>query len=262
MKILNKADIAIIGGSGIESLLEESKLVRIETPYGKPPPISVGIIEGKKTAFLPRHGLNHTTPPHCLKNRANICALNELGVQRIIATNAVGALKDNFKPGDLVAPHDFIDFTKNREYTFFDSPPVTHVDMSHPFCPETRNTLIEAVKQITNETLEPAVLACTEGPRYETPAEVKMLRNFGCDVVGMTTVPEVVLARELEMCYASLCFVSNMASGLQKKQTVSEMTRFAKKRRSVIRQVLNRVITLLPEIRNCECANALKDARL
>lgn len=262
MKILDKVDIAVIGGSGIEGLLKESKLVRIGTPYGIPSPISVGIIEGKPIAFLPRHGSDHTIPPHRLNNRANIYGLNELGVQRIIATNAVGALNDNLKPGDLVAPHDFIDFTKNREYTFFDSSPVTHIDMSHPFCPEIRNTLIETARQITNKPLKTSVLACTEGPRYETPAEVMMLKNFGCDVVGMTTVPEVVLARELGMCYASLCFVSNMASGLQKKQTVSEMAKIAKNMRSIIRQVLKRALILLPEVRNCECANALKDARL
>jgi 5'-methylthioadenosine phosphorylase len=261
-KNLDKADIAIIGGSGIENLLKKSNLVRIGTPHGIPPPISVGMIEEKPVAFLPRHGFNHAIPPHQLNNHANIYALKELGVKRVIATNAVGSLKGNLKPGCLAIPYDFIDFTKNRKYTFFDFSPVTHIDMTNPFCPEILNTLVEATRQITGNTLKPVVLACTEGPRYETPAEVKMLRNLGCDIVGMTTVPEAVLARELGICYASICLISNMASGLQEKQTVSEMAKLAKEKRSVIRQILKKAVVLLPHIRSCECAHALRDSRL
>lgn len=262
MKSLSRADIAIIGGSGIENLLQEVKPMRIGTPYGLPPPVSVGKIKGKIAAFLPRHGVDHTIPPHCLNSRANISALHKLGVKRILATNAVGALKSKLKPGDFVIPHDFVDFTKDREQTFYDSSPVTHIDMSQPFCPEIQSALMKATEQVGKSAWNKAVIACTEGPRYETPAEVKMLQCAGCDVVGMTTLPEAVLARELEICYASLCYVTNLAAGLQIKQSISELTRFTEENNLIIREVLEKAITLLPETRNCKCANALKDARL
>lgn len=262
MKSSSRADIAIIGGSGVEDLLKEAKPVRIATPYGFPPPVSVGEIEGKIAVFLPRHGINHAIPPHRLNNRANISALHKLGVKRIFATNAVGALNSKFKLGDFVIPHDFVDYTKNREQTFYDSSPVTHIDMSKPFCPEIQSALMKATEHVGKSAWNKAVIACTEGPRYETPAEVKMLQHVGCDVVGMTTLPEAVLARELEICYASLCYITNLAAGLQAKQSVSELTRFAEENKLIIREVLKKAITLLPEIRNCKCVNALKDARL
>jgi 5'-methylthioadenosine phosphorylase len=262
LKNLNKANVAVIGGSGFERFLKKVEHVRVGTPYGLPSPVFLGKIERKNVAFLPRHGSNHTIPPHCINYRSNIFALHMLGVKQIFATNAVGGINRRLKPGDLVVPHDFVDFTKHRKETFFDDAPVTHVDMSQPYCPEIRNALIEAAKHVGENIWDRAVLACTEGPRYETPAEVRILRNFGCDVVGMTGLPEAVLARELEMCYASLCYVSNMAVGLQKRQTVSGLARIAEKKKFVIEQVLKEAISSLPKTRGCICAHALKDARL
>ena len=221
-----------------------------------------GEIRGKMAAFLPRHGLSHAVPPHRVNYRANIFALHILGVERVFATNAVGGINRRLKPGDLVAPSDFVDFTKLRKGTFYDGTPVTHVDMSQPYCPEIRGVLIEAARHVGESIWDEAVLACTEGPRYETPAEVKMLRSLGCDVVGMTGMPEAVLARELEMCYASLCYVSNMAVGLQERQTASELTRIAEKKKLVIEQILKEAIAALPKKRGCTCAHALKDAQL
>lgn len=262
LRNLSKASIAIIGGSGLESLLKEIERVRVGTPYGLPPPVSIGTIEGKIVAFLPRHGLSHSVPPHCINYRANIFALHILGVERVFATNAVGGINNRLKPGDLVVPHDFVDFTKFRKGTFYDGAPVTHVDMSQPYCPEIRGVLIEAAKNVEESVWSEAVLACTEGPRYETPTEVKMLQSLGCDVVGMTGMPEAVLARELEMCYASLCYVSNMAVGLQERQTISELTKIAEKKKLVIEQVLKEAIASLPKTRKCNCASALEDAQL
>ena len=257
-----RVDVAIIGGTGLEDLLEEAGQIRLGTPYGLPPPISIGEINGKTLAFLPRHGVHHSVPPHKLNYRANIYALHQMGVERIIATNAVGAINTKFKPGDLVVPHDLVDFTKFRRFTFYDDAPVTHIDMSQPYCPDIRSFLIRAARGCDAQPWDRAVLVCTEGPRFETPAEIEMFRRLGCDVVGMTVSPEAVLARELEMCYATLCFVSNMAAGMQERLSVGEVARVAKEKIPVIRQILREAIKNLPEDRSCPCARALEDARL
>jgi len=262
LKNSNKASIAVVGGSGLERLLKEARQIRVGTPYGLPTTISLGKIEEKTVAFIPRHSVGHTIPPHRVNYRANIFALHTLGVERIFATNAVGGINSNLKPGDLVIPHDFEDFTKLRKGTFYNSAPVIHVDMSKPYCPEIRSVIIKAARKIGESTLDEAVLACTEGPRYETPAEVMMLRSLGCDIVGMTGLPEAVLARELEMCYASLCYVSNMAVGLQESQNASDLTNIAEKKKVVIEQILKEAIASLPKARSCVCAHALEDARL
>ena len=262
MKTSRKASIAIIGGSGLESLTKATQPVRVGTPHGIPSAIQIEEISGKRVAFLARHGSSHKIPPHKVNYRANIFALRELGVRRIFATNAVGGISRRLEPGNLVVPHDFIDFTRLRRVTFYDEAPVTHIDMSQPYCPEIRNALIEAAESVGQKVINMSVLGCTEGPRYETPAEISMLRSMGCDIVGMTGVPEVILARELEMCYASLCYVSNKAAGLQEHQTVHEIAEIAEKKKSAIKQVLKEAIVSLPEKRNCRCAHTLKDARI
>jgi 5'-methylthioadenosine phosphorylase len=262
LKSSSKASIAVVGGSGLELFPQEAKLVRVGTPYGLPSPIFIGDVDGRHLAFLARHGVGHTVPPHRINYRANIFALNILGVERILATNAVGSLNEQLKPGDLAVPKDFLDFTTLRSKTVFDTAPVTHVDMSEPYCPELRNALIEATQRTGKRVWGKAVLACTEGPRYETPAEVAMLRQLGADIVGMTSLPEAVLARELEMCYASLCYVSNLAAGLQERQTISELSKTAEEIRPVIEQILKDTVSSLPKTRSCICAHALRDAQL
>ena len=235
--------------------------IRVGTPYGLSPPISIGELGERLVAFLPRHGISHSIPPHRVNYRANIYALHSMGVERVVATNAVGAINPDFKPGDLVVPHDLIDFTKLRQLTFYDKAPVTHIDVSHPYCPETRALLIETMKKNVARRWSRSVLVCMEGPRYETPAEIEMLRRLGCDIVGMTGVPEALLARELEMCYATLCFVSNMAAGMQQRLTAGEVTKVAEKIMPIIQQTLRETIERLPVERHCPCAHALKDAR-
>jgi 5'-methylthioadenosine phosphorylase len=261
LKNLKKAKIAIIGGTGFENLLENTGQLRLGTPYGIAPPLHIGKICGKRVIFLPRHGSNHSVPPHKINYKANIYALYEVGVKRILATNAVGAINFNFKPGDIVVPHDFIDFTKLRSATFYDEAPVTHIDVSQPYCPEIRKLLIETAEKLGFHAWDKAVLVCTEGPRYETPAEIEMFRRLGCDIVGMTGVPEAVLARELEMCYASICYVSNMAAGVQKRLTALEVSKVSKSVLPRIEQILIETIKTLPSERNCLCVSALKDAR-
>lgn len=263
MKSLKKAKIAIIGGSGFEKLFNCSEKLHIRTPYGSPPPISIAKIDGKKVAFLPRHGPDHTVPPHKIKYRANIYALHTLGVERVIAVSAVGAINQKFKPADIVIPHDFIDFTKLRCTTFYDEAPVTHVDVSEPYCPEVRETLVKILQKRKLRVWSKAVLVCTEGPRFETPAEIRMFRRLGCDIVGMTGIPEAVLAREMEMCYASLCYVSNMAAGLQERLTTFEVSKVCQQIMPNIEQILIETVRLLPIPRKdkCPCGNALRSAR-
>lgn len=264
MRNLKKARFAIIGGTGFEKLFKEAKETQIRTPYGVAPPIYIGEADERKVAFLPRHGPKHSVPPHKINYRANIYALHKLGVERILAVNAVGAINRNFKPGDIVVPHDFVDFTKHRPTTFYDEAPVTHIDVSSPYCPEIRKLLVETSRKLKMRVWDRAVLVCTEGPRFETPAEIEMFRRLGCDVVGMTGVPEAVLARELEMCYAALCFVSNMAAGMQERLTPSEVSKISKQIMPKMEQILIETIRALPLERgkNCPCVRALKDARL
>ena len=261
MKNLQKAEIAVIGGSGLEEIFESKKTLRIGTPYGLPSRIFLSEIDGRNVAFLPRHGKAHSVPPHKINYRANIYALHKLGVVRIIATNAVGAINEKFSPGDLVVPHDFVDFTKRRVPTFYESSPVTHVDFTFPYCPEIRETLISSARKLNVKVWDRAVLVCTEGPRFETPAEIEIFRKLGCDVVGMTGIPEAVLARELEICYASLCYVSNMAAGLQSKLSAVEVKRVIGNIFPVFEQVLRETVRTLPHVRKCPCKDALKDAR-
>lgn len=256
-----KVEFAIIGGTGFERLFKYAEPLLVGTPYGIAPAISAGKINGKNVAFLPRHGPNHSVPPHKINYRANIYSLYKIGVKRILATNAVGAINPDFKPGDIVIPHDFVDFTKLRCTTFYDEAPVTHVDVSQPYCPETRKLLIETAEKMGLTVWDKAVLVSTEGPRYETPAEIEVFRRLGCDIVGMTGLPEAVLARELEICYASVCYVSNMAAGMQKRLTAHEVSEVSKRVSPKIEQLLIETIKSLPHERNCPCAHALGDAR-
>ncbi|HEY4675210.1 MAG TPA: S-methyl-5'-thioadenosine phosphorylase [Candidatus Bathyarchaeia archaeon] len=260
---MEKTRIAIIGGTGFEQIVKNAEQTQTKTPYGLVKPLSFGEIAGKKIIFLPRHGAGHSIPPHKVNYRANIYALHKAGVERIIALSAVGAINRVFKPGDIVLPHDFADFTKMRAETFYDDAPVTHVDVSEPYCPEMRKLIIKTAKKLGISMQENAVLVCTEGPRFETAAEIRIFGRLGCDVVGMTSVPEVVLARELEICYASVCFVSNMAAGIQERLTPHEVSKISEKISPKVEQLLIETIKILPLERegNCPCVNALKDAR-
>ncbi len=260
---MKKAEIAIIGGTGTEAISKSvDEPLRIGTPYGLAPPIFLGELGKRTVAFQPRHGVNHDLPPHKVNYRANIYALHSLRVTRIIATSAVGAINLEFRPGDLVIPHDFVDFTKQRPFTFFDTAPVTHIDMCEPYCPEIRQALIKAAKLKHLEAHNRAVFVSTEGPRFETPAEIQVFRRLGCDIVGMTGVPEATLARELGICYAPVCLVTNMAAGLQKHLASVEHVEAARKMAPSLEQLLSEALIHLPEKRQCQCRQVLEGARL
>jgi len=260
---LPKTSIAIIGGSGLERLFEKPEQSIIKTPYGSAPPVSIGKVGGKHVVFLPRHGPNHSVPPHRINYRASMWALHTLGVRRIFATNAVGAINCDFKPGQIAVPNDFVDFTKGRCATFHDEAPVTHVDFSEPYCPQMRKLLLDAARKTGLHVWDKAVMVCTEGPRLETPAEIEMFRRLGCDIVGMTGFPEAVLARELGMCYASACYVSNMAAGIRRRLSTRDVSSVSKQIMPKLEKLLIESIKGLPieSKEACQCANALQSAR-
>ena len=207
--------VAIIGGTGVYSLESGVREGSVETPYGA---VSYSIItrNGREIVFLPRHGKSHGTPPHKINYRGNLWALKELGVEHILSTVAVGSLRSDLKPGELILLGDFIDFTKGRIQTFYEGAAgVAHVSMAEPYCPMLRARLKEQAARMNLELRPEAVYVCTEGPRFETAAEIRFYRTAGGEVVGMTSVPEVVLAKELGICYASVGIVTNMATGME-----------------------------------------------
>lgn len=260
-----RAEIAIIGGSGFYALdlLEGTKEVVIDTPYGRSPEIAVGEVAGRGVAFMPRHGRKHTVPPHLINFRANLWALRELGVARVLATTASGSLNPGMLPGDLVLLDQFIDFTKRRQQTFYEGGEggVVHVDVSEPYCPELRDVLRKAARAMKLKLHPRATYGCTEGPRFETPAEIRAMRRLGCDLVGMTNVPECVLARELELCYAAIAVVTNFAAGLAgKKLTHAEVVELIGERMPSVKELVREAIPKIPSKRTCACSRALEGA--
>ena len=210
--------VAIIGGSGLTSLkgLNVAKSETVRTPYGEPSgPMLYGQLRGKEVVFLPRHGPNHTIPPHRVNYRANIWALKQAGVGRIIAVAAVGGIADDLNARDLLFPDQIIDYTYGRAHTFFDGgeDKVTHVDFTFPYCPDLRRHLIEAARLAGIAVRDKGTYGATQGPRFETAAEIRRMERDGADVVGMTGMPETALARELDIRYAAIAVVVNRAAG-------------------------------------------------
>lgn len=213
------AEIAIIGGSGLTSLsgLEIIKREIVPTPYGGcSGAVSRGVYAGKEIIFLPRHGYGHTIPPHRINYRANMWTLKEVGVSKIIAVAAVGGIRSDLGPTQLAIPDQIIDYTWSRVNTFFEEglTDVVHIDFTQPYCEEMRKVLIAAAKKAKLKIANSGTYGATQGPRLETAAEIKRLRQDGCHMVGMTGMPEAALARELGMCYATCAVSANWAAGL------------------------------------------------
>ncbi len=254
--------IAIIGGTGLyEPQIFGGKKKEIETPYGATEVI-VGSLKGKKIVFLSRHGSGHALPPHKINYRANVLGLKRMDVKRIIAVNSVGGINSKLAPGDLIVPNDFIDLTKGRDSTFY-ADKVVHVDFTNPYCPEVRAALVSAADEVRGRVFDGGVYACTQGPRFETPAEIRMLSALGADVVGMTGLPEAVLAREQEMCFASVCIVTNYAAGISKdKLTAIEVKEMIERMLGDMKKVMARTIERIPARRKCRCSKTLGGARM
>jgi len=256
-------EIGIFGGTGIydSGILEDAKEISLDTPYGKPSDsITVGIFKGRKIAFLPRHGKKHAIPPHLINYKANIWAFKELGITRIIAPSAVGSLKEEIEPGHFALPTQFIDFTKSRDGTFSENGRVIHISVADPFCPELQSSILKVVKEQNFHIHKDCIYVCIEGPRFSTKAESKFYRTTGAGIIGMTLVPECQLAREAQMCYASISTVTDYDVWAEKPVTAKEVLETLSKNVERTKKVLTDLISQIPKTRSCSCANALKEA--
>ena len=257
------AEIGIFGGTGIydSGLLKESKEITIETPYGKTSDsITIGEFNEKKVAFMPRHGKKHTIPPHLINYKANIWAFKELGVKRIIAPSAVGSLKEEFEPGNFALPSQFIDFTKSRKGTFSEDGRVIHISVADPFCPELQNIILDVVNEQQVKIHKDATYVCIEGPRFSTKAESKFYKSTGADIIGMTLVPECQLAREAQICYASISTVTDYDVWAEKPVTAKEVMETLSKNVEITKKILTLLINKIPETKSCSCDKALEEA--
>lgn len=253
--------IGIIGGSGMYEMLEQPKMLIQDNQFGRSSEIYEGKLNGKLVYFLPRHGPNHTIIVPRINYRANIWGLHELGCETIIATNSVGSLNPDIHIGDMVVPHDFIDFTRRFPRSFYDDTPVAyHVEMKPAYCPTLRELLIDASKRIhQGQTHEKAVLVVEEGLTYNTQAEHEMFRQWGGDLVGMTTLPEAILAREAAMCYAHICMPTDcLGQPIRSDVFQSHLKNGV---RDFI-EIITDVVGKLTDERDCPCAHALDHAIL
>ena len=257
------ADIAIIGGTGVydPALLKDAVEIYPDTPYGKPSAkIIVGTLGERKVAFLNRHGEGHSIPPHKVNSRANIHALKELGVTRILAPTAVGSLHEDYKPGDLVVIDQFIDRTHGRPSTFYEDGKVCHISVADPFCPDMRKLLIETGKSLGYEIHDKGTMVCVNGPRFSTRAESLLFKSWGCHTINMTLVPECVLAREKEICYASVAMVTDYDCWKEHNVTLDDVISTMKQNEEKVKKILVEAIQKIPAKRECSCGSALKGA--
>ncbi|MEW6001427.1 MAG: S-methyl-5'-thioadenosine phosphorylase [Nitrospirota bacterium] len=258
--------IGVIGGSGLyevkEVVIKEVK--NISTPFGDPSDsYRIGELSGKKIVFLPRHGSPHHIPPHKINYRANIWGFKEVGAQRVISINSVGGISREMKPGTMSIPDQIIDMTGKRESTFYDSNEVVHIDFTEPFCPELKKSIFMAAERSGLKLKKSGTYVCIDGPRLETRSEIKFFSSIGADVVGMTLMPEASLAREAELCFASISVITNYAAGItEKRLTTKEVIEMMKEVAGQINRLLGEILGLIPVERKCFCKDALKEARM
>jgi len=263
-----EAEIGVFGGSGFYSLMDDVKEMEVSTPYGKPSDkVALGEIAGRKVAFIPRHGKTHEYPPHKIPYKANLWAMKQLGVTRIIAPAAVGSLQARVKPGDFVVCDQFVDRTNCRADTFYDGKPVTHISCADPYCPELGKIAVQAAKKLGVTVHEKGTVVVIQGPRFSTRAESNWFRGQGWEVINMTQYPEVVLSRELEICYANVSLVTDYDVGLEgapgiKPVSAAEVGEIFKKNNERVKRLITEMIPKIPGERKCACATALKGARL
>jgi len=261
-----KADIGIFGGSGFYSLLDDVEEIKIKTPYGDPSDsLFLGNIEGKKVAFLPRHGRKHSIPPHKINYRANLWAMKELGVTRIISPCAVGSLQKKLKPGDFVISDQYIDRTRGRIDTFYDGPVATHVSAADPYCSELRELTIKATVKNKITCHKTGTIVVIQGPRFSTKSESKWFTSMGWSTINMSQYPEAHLARELEMCVVNIALVTDYDCGLVgdvAPVSHAAVMKVFEQNLDKLRKVLFTVCSLIPEKRKkCKCGETLKHAR-
>ncbi len=261
---VERAEIGVFGGSGFYSLLERAREVWIETPYGAPSDkVAIGEIAGKTVAFLPRHGKEHLYPPQTINYRANLWAMKELGVSRIIGPTACGSLKKDVAPGDMVVADQVVDRTTGRRDTFYDGPITTHVSFADPYCPQLRPLAIEALKSLSITTHETGTIVVIQGPRFSTRAESKWFQDAGWEVINMTQYPECYLARELEICYVNISLITDYDVGLPGAPPVTheDVLKVFASNNDRVKQAIFKIIAAIPSERTCGCGSALASAR-
>jgi 5'-methylthioadenosine phosphorylase len=254
--------IGVIGGSGIEGVLEGGSrhTHRISTPWGAPSgPVEEGVVGGVKVLFLARHGPGHSIPPHRVNYRANIDALRALGAEAIVTVSSVGSLREELAPGTFVLPSQFVDFTKSRPTTFFDGGRVYHVSLADPFCPDVGQRAAEVGRELGQPFAERKTYVCVEGPRFSTRAESTFFRGIA-DIIGMTLVPEVTLARERGICYTCLAMVTDYDVWADRPVETKEILAVMRANGERMGNVLSRLIPRLATAPTCSCARALDEA--
>ena len=257
--------IGIIGGTGIYRLngIENLHEERVETPFGSVR-LNAGCLGGKEVAFLTRHGEHHSIAPNQINYRANLYALKEFGVKTVFATACSGSLNPDYQVGSFVLLEQFLDFTKNRTATFFENSadkPISHLDFTEPYCGTLGDAVVKAAESVGENVLRGATYCCMEGPRFETAAEVSMLKMLGGDLVGHTGYPEVVLAREAGMCYCSIGIVSNMAAGIINQSiNPKEATDIVSGCLEILQTILSETIKSMPSEFDCACQHAVESA--
>jgi 5'-methylthioadenosine phosphorylase len=257
--------IGVFGGSGFYAFLETVETVEVETPYGKPSaPVTVGEVGGAKVAFLPRHGSSHELPPHRIPYRANVWAMRELGVRRIIGPCASGALRRDLALGDFVVCDQFVDRTVGRPDTFYDGPETTHVSAADPYCPDLRRCLLETAAELGIPAQDGGTVVVVQGPRFSTRAESRWFQTMGWDVINMTAYPECHLARELELCYATIAMVTDYDVGVEGRPPVAaaEVIRVFEENNARLRDLLFAAIPKIGPQPDDLCATALRGARM
>ena len=257
------AEIGVFGGSGFYELLENPREHRMNTPYGAPSaPVMIGTIEQRTVAFMPRHGSSHQYPPHMINYRANVWAMKELGVTRIIGPNACGSLQSHVEPGDFVICDQFVDRTWGRKDTFYDGPITTHVSSADPYCPVMRQVAIDSARELGITAHPTGTVVVIQGPRFSTRSESRWYASHGWEVINMTQYPEAFLARELEICYVNISLITDYDVGTENIAAVSnvDVVRVAAENNEKVRGLINAMIPAFPEARACPCAHALEGA--
>jgi 5'-methylthioadenosine phosphorylase len=257
--------IGVFGGSGFYEFLTRAEEVELETPYGKPSaPLVLGELGGERVAFLPRHGRRHELPAHSIPYRANVWALREVGVKRIIGPNTSGALRADLRLGEFVVCDQFVDRTTGRADTFYDGPATTHVSAADPYCPDLRRVLLETAAELGIPARDGGTIVVIQGPRFATRAESRWFASMGWDVVNMTAYPECHLARELELCYAAVSMVTDHDAGVAGSDAVDAATviRVFGENIERLRDLLLHAIPRIGEQPRDVCATALERARV
>lgn len=259
--------VGVIGGSGLYDIegLTSTRSIRVRTPFGAPSDaITVGLLEGIRVAFLSRHGRGHLLNPSGINYRANIFALKSLGVSHVISISAVGSMKESIQPGDVVVPDQFIDLTKRRVSTFFDNGVVAHVAFGEPVCAELGQVLLSAGEKVGANLHRSGTYLCMEGPQFSTKAESRLYRQWGVDVIGMTNMPEAKLAREAELCYATLALVTDYDCWheMEEAVTVEAVLGTLHHNVALAKQLLRSAMPSFDNPIDCPCHRALDNAIL